>query len=139
MASMVSLVTDRSVATVSFGRWVEREFGKRGYSQRKFAAAIGISHSAISLWIKNGSAPDQVATLYKIAEVLDLPAPEVFQRAGRSLESEHPVSDPSPSSTEAPGILLFGGGEHLTPEQKDELARRLQKTIDDYLADNRKN
>ena len=125
---------DRAETGVSFGRWVEHEYGQRQLSQRKFAGLIGVSHSTISTWINKGRQPERY-TCYRIAEVLGLDASEVLERAGYAVDAPLEVQDTTEPGTESPAILLYGGGKNLAQRQKDELARRVAEAVEQYWAE----
>lgn len=76
--------------TQSFGRWVEGQYVRRGWSQREFARRIGVAHPTVSRWINARINPER-PVCYRIAEVLGYDVDDILQRAGHIVDAPRSV------------------------------------------------
>jgi len=95
-----------------------------------FSKIAGVSRPTLFNWFEDGVRPkrSQVVT---VAEALGQDTEEALRMAGYRREAGADRSPRRPSD-ESPAILLYGGGKNLTQRQKDELARRVAETVEQY-------
>lgn len=107
------------MAKQSFGRWVEEQYIRRGWSQRAFTERMGLSAGTVSKWINKNTVPER-DTCYAVADALELPVDEVLERAG------HVVDEPriGPDLTEEPtrdGLWFEPATEKHARDQAEDL------------------
>lgn len=109
---------------LTFGEWLEEEYKSRGWSQKKFAALIGVKNTAVSNWVTGRQMPDET-NCDRIAAVLDIHRNEVRGRAGRHLVT---VDSPAPTQTTATDTQLLTTG-HASVDDAISLIEQLKAHV----------
>ena len=65
-----------------FGRWLRRQLARSDLNQTGLGHRLGITQSAISLWVHGKTQPDD-DNIRRLAQVLSIPPEDVYAALGR--------------------------------------------------------
>jgi transcriptional regulator with XRE-family HTH domain len=114
-------MTTLETVTETLGARIREERGKAGLTVRGLAALVGVSPSLISQ-IERGRATPSVATLWSVAEALQVPMAELFNGADNHARERAPAGPVQAHETRQTISLAEGvHWERLTPSPDSDL------------------
>lgn len=120
------------MTNTSFGLWLKEQRLKAGYrSQGQLSRACGIDHSTIARWERDITKPTP-ENLQKLAPSLKISYEELMEKAGHltePLDREIDLLDLLGNEK----ISITAGDASLTPEQKSEILRAIEKDISNFF------
>lgn len=107
----------------------------RGMTQQQLAAALNVSHQAVSKW-ENGAALPDIQTLVELTQLFGITVEQLLNGEIPEESGEEAVNDPLRSFGRMMGDMFNDIGNRLKPEKKEEADEEAEKQTAEQAPEN---